>query len=165
MTTSSTTDSIPALAQRVSLQFASRPTLEQVAQDLLEQALKKRDPWLEIDLSKTQLATPDADARGWHFQPLMSVVLEYLATGTPPDFSPRGKLDCFLSDNPPSRVWAGEQRLDMQIIRKSLLELAWTVPIGLENAQVRYWNDAIGSGDKPLRAAAGAGSAMYSETH
>ncbi|UZE21584.1 hypothetical protein LOY67_16170 [Pseudomonas sp. B21-056] len=148
MTTSSTTDSIPALAQRVSLQFASRPTLEQVAQDLLEQALKKRDPWLEIDLSKTQLATPDADARGWHFQPLMSVVLEYLATGTPPDFSPRGKLDCFLSDNPPSRVWAGEQRLDMQIIRKSLLELAWTVPIGLENAQVRYWNDAIGSGEQ-----------------
>ena len=145
MTTSSTTTSIPALAQRVSLQFASRPTFEQVARRMLEQAIKKRDPWLEIDLSKTQLAMPDPATRGWHFQPLMSAVLDYLATGTPPDFAPQGALDCFLSDSPPRRLWSGDRGLDMQLIKKSILELAWTLPIGLEDALVRYWNENIDS--------------------
>ncbi|MGN8343300.1 dermonecrotic toxin domain-containing protein [Pseudomonas sp. SMV71] len=145
MNTPSTADSIPALAQCVSLQFAGRPTLEQVARRMLEQALKKTDPWLDIDLSKTQLATPDGTARGWQFRPLMSVVLDYLASGTPPDFSPKGTLDCFLSDDPPRRLWSGEQRLDMEVIRRAILELPWSVPIGLEDALVRYWSDDISS--------------------
>lgn len=148
MTAPSSAGSIPALAQSVSLQFASRPTLEQVARRMLEQAIKKRDPWLEIDLSKTQLAMPDPATRGWHFRPLMSAVLDYLASGTPPDFDPQGALDCFLSDSPPRRLWSGARGLDMQLIKKSILELAWTLPIGLEDALVRYWNEDIGSVDQ-----------------
>ncbi|MCI0996390.1 dermonecrotic toxin domain-containing protein [Pseudomonas corrugata] len=148
MTTLSTADAIPALAQNVSLHFASRPTFEQVARGMLEQAIKQRDPWLRIDLSKTQLAMPDPVTRGWHFQPLMSAVLDYLATGTPPDFAPQGALDCFLSDSPPRRLWSGARGLDMQLVKKSILELAWTLPIGLEDALVRYWNEDIDSGDQ-----------------
>ncbi|CDF96625.1 MULTISPECIES: dermonecrotic toxin domain-containing protein [unclassified Pseudomonas] len=148
MTTPSAAGSIPALAQSVSLHFASRPTFEQVARRMLEQAIKQRDPWLKIDLSKTQLAMPDPATRGWHFQPLMSAVLDYLASGTPPDFDPQGALDCFLSDSPPRRLWSGARGLDMQLIKKSILELAWTLPIGLEDALVRYWNEDIDSGDQ-----------------
>ncbi|SDU91117.1 dermonecrotic toxin domain-containing protein [Pseudomonas corrugata] len=148
MTTPSTADAIPALAQNVSLHFASRPTFEQVARGMLEQAIKQRDPWLKIDLSRTQLAMPDPVTRGWHFQPLMSAALDYLATGTPPDFDPQGAFDCFLSDSPPRRLWSGDRGLDMQLIKKSILELAWTLPIGLEDALVRYWNEDIDSGDQ-----------------
>ncbi len=44
MTALPTADTAAALAQRVSLQFASRPTFEQVAQRMLEQALKDKYP-------------------------------------------------------------------------------------------------------------------------
>ncbi|BBP65414.1 hypothetical protein PHLH5_29550 [Pseudomonas sp. Cab53] len=148
MSTPSTADSIPALAQCVSLQFASRPTLEQVARRLLEQALKKADPWLDIDLLKAQLATPDVTTRGWHFQPLMGAVLDYLASGTLPDFTSKGALDCFLSDAPPRRLWSGDRRLDMQVIRRAILELPWSVPIDLEDALVGYWSADISGDDQ-----------------
>ncbi|MBD9463849.1 dermonecrotic toxin domain-containing protein [Pseudomonas sp. Pdm06] len=143
MTASSSADSIPALTQSVSLQFASHPTFEQIAQRMLEQAIKRTYPWLDIDLSKVQLATPDASGRAWQFQPFMPVVLDHLAVGTPVDFSPRGNLDCFLSDTPPHRLRAGNQEVDIQVIKNSLLELAWSVPLGLEDALVRYWGDDI----------------------
>ena len=143
MTALPTADTAAALAQRVSLQFASRPTFEQVAQRMLEQALKEKYPWLSIDLAKTQLATPDLAGRGWHFQPFMTWVLDYLALGTPLDFSPRGKLDYYLSDNVPKRLGPDNRRLDMDVIKKLLLELSWSVPIGMDEALSRYWSDDI----------------------
>lgn len=143
MTAPSSADAIPALTQSVSLQFASHPTFEQIAQRRLEQAIKRTYPWLDIDLSTVQLATPDATGRAWQFQPFMPVVLDHLAVGTPVDFSPRGNLDCFLSDTPPHRLRAGNQEVDIQVIKSSLLELAWSVPLGLEDALVRYWGDDI----------------------
>ncbi|WP_460105653.1 hypothetical protein [Pseudomonas sp. S3_H06] len=91
MTSPSPADSPSALAQTVSQSFADRPTFEQVAQQMLQQAIKARYPSLTIDLAKTQLATPNAITRGWHFQPFMPRVLEYLALGTSVDFSPPGK--------------------------------------------------------------------------
>ncbi|WP_431481115.1 dermonecrotic toxin domain-containing protein [Pseudomonas thivervalensis] len=155
MTALPTADTAAALAQRVSLQFASRPTFEQVVQRVLEQALKEKYPWLSIDLAKTQLATPDGVGRGWHFQPFMAWVLEYLALGTPLDLSPQGNLDYYLSDNVPRRLWSGNEKPDMNVIKKLLLELPWSVPIGLEDALTRYWNtdlDASGqSGTKITR--------------
>jgi hypothetical protein len=140
MTTLPTADTAAALAQRVRLQFASRPTFEQVAQRMLEQALKDKYPWLTLDLAKTQLATPDVIGRGWHFQPFMPQVLDYLASDTPMDFSPRGNLDYYLSDSIPRRLWSGNEKPDMKVIKKLLLELAWSLPIGLEDALTRYWS-------------------------
>ncbi|SDB09337.1 dermonecrotic toxin domain-containing protein [Pseudomonas sp. NFACC13-1] len=143
MTAPSSADSIPALTQNVSLQFANHPTFEQIVQRMLEQAIKRTYPWLAIDLPTVQLATPDATGHAWKFQPFMPVVLDHLAVGTPVDFSPRGNLDCFLSDTPPHRLRAGNQEVDIQVIKNSLLELAWSVPLGLEDALVRYWGDDI----------------------
>ncbi|SDA48024.1 hypothetical protein SAMN03159443_00834 [Pseudomonas sp. NFACC15-1] len=143
MTAPSSADSIPALTQNVSLQFANHPTFEQIVQRMLEQAIKRTYPWLAIDLPTVQLATPDATGHAWKFQPFMPVVLDHVAVGTPVDFSPRGNLDCFLSDTPPHRLRAGNQEVDIQVIKNSLLELAWSVPLGLEDALVRYWGDDI----------------------
>lgn len=143
MTALPTADTAAALAQRVRLQFASRPTFEQVAQRMLEQALKDKYPWLTLDLAKTQLATPDVVGRGWHFQSFMAWVLNYLALGTPLDLSPQGNLDYYLSDSVPHRLWSGNQTLDMKVIEKVLRELSWSVPIGLEEALSRYWSDDL----------------------
>ncbi|WPN61200.1 hypothetical protein QMK47_16775 [Pseudomonas sp. P9_35] len=143
MTSPTPADTSSALAQNVSQQFASRPTFEQVAQQMLEQAITAKYPSLTIDLSKTQLATPNAAARAWNFQPFMPLVLDYLALDTPMDFSSRGHLDCYLSDSVPHRLWSGDEKLDMQVIKKLLLELPWTLPIGLEDALTRYWNTDI----------------------
>ena len=143
MTSLSPADSVSALEENRSQPFADRPTFEQVVQHMLEQALKEKYPELAIDLSKTRLAVPNAAAKGWNFQPFMPLVLDYLALGTPVDFSSRGTLDCYLSDSPPSRLWSGNRRLDITVVEKCLLELPWIVPIGLEDALTRYWNGDI----------------------
>lgn len=147
MTSPSPADTTSALTQSVSLQFANRPTFEQVAQDMLEQAIKEKYPTLTIDLSKTQLATPDATATGYILQPFMPRVLEYLALGTPVDFRGRREFHSFLSDTPPRRLRPDEGRLDMKVIETLVFELPWTVPIALENALIRYWNAEIDTHD------------------
>ncbi|MBC3365521.1 DUF6543 domain-containing protein [Pseudomonas sp. SWRI154] len=144
MTSASPTDRPSALAERVSQQFAGRPTFEQVAQTMLELTLKEKYPTLDIDLSKTQLATPDATGKAWIARPFMPLVLDYLALGTPVDFSSHGALDAFLSDAFPRRLRLDTgASLDISVVEKLVLELPWTVPIGLEHALTRYWNANI----------------------
>ncbi|MCE0463225.1 dermonecrotic toxin domain-containing protein [Pseudomonas uvaldensis] len=134
-----------ALAQSVSLQFSSRPTFEQYATRMLEQAIKEKYPTLAFDLSRTRLATPDTDSRGYLLEPFMARVLDYLAQGTPVQFKDRNGRRSFLSDAPPRLLAPDDGKLDMNVIEKLLLELPWRVPIGLEDALTRYWNANIDS--------------------
>ena len=143
MTSPSPTDSFSALAQSVSLQFASRPTFEQFAQRMLKQAIQEKYPTLAFDLSKTRLATPDTASRGYLLEPFMPRVLDYLALGTPVEFKDRNGRRSFLSDSPPRLLAPDDGKLEMKVIQKLLLELPWTVPIGLEDALTRYWNANI----------------------
>ncbi|WVV47057.1 hypothetical protein THH46_18495 [Pseudomonas sp. NA13] len=155
-------DSHCAFSQNVSQRFAGRPTFEQVAQKALQQAIQKRFPTSNIDLSKTKLATPDVAARRWRFQPFMRLVLDYLSLGTPLDFTPQGNFDCYLSDAPPHRLKSGDYSLDMKVIEKLVLELPVTIPIELEDALTRYWNADIDDAPKSMTApppTAGNGSA------
>jgi hypothetical protein len=127
-------------AQTVSLQFAGRPTFEQIALSTLDQAIKKEDPWRPLDLSKLVLATPNK-INGWRTTPFMTLVVDYLATGTPINFTEWSSLGCFLSENMPHPLRA--RAPNMSRLEKQLLELPWTVPIGFEDALVRYWNADI----------------------
>jgi hypothetical protein len=146
MTSSSPTDRPPAFAQEVSRQFSNRPTFEQAVRSMLELSLKEKYPTLTIDLSKTQLATPDEAGISWVARPFLPLVLDYLALGTPVDFSSRRNLDAFLSDPFPKRLRLDTGHdLDIKVIEKRGLELPWTVSIGLEDALTRYWNDDIGA--------------------
>jgi len=145
MTSPTPVDSPSALAQSVSLQFASRPTFEQFAQRMLEQAIAEKYPTLVFDLSKTRLATPDTASRGYFIEPFMPRVLVYLALGTPVTFKELNGRRSFLSDAPPRLLSPDNGKLDMKVIEKLLLELPWTVPIGLEDALARYWNANIDS--------------------
>ncbi|AUM69736.1 dermonecrotic toxin domain-containing protein [Pseudomonas fluorescens] len=147
MTAATPANTPSALVQSVSLQFASRPTFEEVAQRMLEQAIKEKYPSLTFDLSKTRLATPDPASRGFTLQPFMPRVLDYLALGTPLDFTERGGRRCFLSDTPPRELSPQDGKLDIKVIEKLLLELPWTVPIGLADALTRYWNARVDTGN------------------
>ncbi|MCG6575897.1 hypothetical protein EGM97_14405 [Pseudomonas sp. AF32] len=146
MTSPSPIDSPSTTAQSVSLQFASRPTFEQFAQRMLEQAIKDKYPTLVFDLSRTRLATPDTASRGYLMEPFMLRVLDYLAGGTPVAFNEHNGRRSFLSDRPPRLLSPDNGTLDMKVVEKLLLELPWTVPLGLEDALTRYWNANIDSG-------------------
>ncbi|WP_260961347.1 hypothetical protein [Pseudomonas citri] len=153
MTSPSPADSPSALAQSVSLQFADRPTFEQFVSRMLEQAITEKYPSLTFDLSKTRLATPDEASSGYRLEPFMSRVLDYLALGIPVQFKDRNGRRSFLSDAPPRLLSPDNGKLDMKVIEKLLLELPWSVPIGLEDALTRYWNASIDTGpqtDKQL---------------
>lgn len=135
-----------AQAQIVSAQFASRPTFEQVAQTMLEQAIHEKYPSLNIDLSKTQLVTQQQGSKPWTVQPFMRRVLDYLALGLPLELSDTAKRRCFLSDQMPHHLRPANGELDMKVIETLVSELPWTVPIGLEDALTRYWDADTAAG-------------------
>ncbi|WP_434697484.1 hypothetical protein J3P89_10590 [Pseudomonas sp. Z1-14] len=143
MASPSPADNANTQAQNVSLQFAGRPTFEQVVLSVFEHAIKSEYGWrmLNLNLSKVVLATPDKTSNGWTTAPFMTLVLDYLATGTPIDFKEWSERGCFLSETMPHRLKLDAQ--DMLTLEKLLLELPWTVPIGFEDALVRYWNADI----------------------
>ncbi|WP_455884315.1 hypothetical protein [Pseudomonas spelaei] len=132
---------LPSVANTISALFASRPRFDTVVQNLLTAMLTDAYPGLNLDLAKIQLATPEASG-GWRFEPLMTHVLNYLASGPP---LPVNELDlraAFLSGQPPRRLnSAAGLPLDMQRIITLIRELPWSVPIALQNALSDYWNE------------------------
>ncbi|MEB0046943.1 MULTISPECIES: dermonecrotic toxin domain-containing protein [unclassified Pseudomonas] len=146
-----TTDSTPLLslpAQAVNAQFASRPTLDSVAQQTLVDALYEKYPTLQIDLSRTKLATPDTSG-GWTLRPLMEIVLDYLANGTEPDFSDRDSRQCFLSDVTPKRLKLPDpinRSPDMMLIETWIKALRWSLPISLQDSLATYWGGDTDTG-------------------
>ncbi|MBO1539473.1 DUF6543 domain-containing protein [Pseudomonas sp. OA65] len=141
MTSPTPADSPATFTQTISQQFADHPSFETVAQQQLEKAIKARYPTLVFDLPTLQLAMPNEAGDGWIARPFMASVLDYLATGTPVDFSSKGDYDCYLSADFPKRLRdAGDQIPDVRIIEKLLFELPWILPIALEDALIHYWN-------------------------
>jgi hypothetical protein len=140
--------SAPLAAKAVARQFASRPTLASVVQTLLSGAIRERYPSLTIDLSLTHLAIPLA-TKGWKFQSLMDVVLQYLGSDGPLDFRDRHDLFYYLSDELPKRLTlagASQEKLDMTVIEGLIRDLPSTLPIALQDAVAEYWNQDADSG-------------------
>ncbi|MGA9705749.1 hypothetical protein [Pseudomonas sp.] len=135
--------SIATLAQAVSLQFNSRPSLASVARQMLADAIKARYPTLLIDLQLTRLASPQAGG-GWALRPLMDHVLDYLASGVTLNLADVAGQPCFLSDRPPTRLklpGSVAEKLQMSAIAEMVQELAWTLPLGVQDALTRYWQE------------------------
>ena len=141
--------SIPALISpsenAIRAQFASRPTLEGVAQQLLTTAINEKYPALNIDLARTWLATPDAYGYG-SLVPLMSRVMDYLATGTALDLGPFYAWPHYLADEQGQRLGLHSARPDMKVIEALIKELAWSLPISLQNALSDYWEELADTG-------------------
>ena len=128
------------LAGAVKTQFATRPTLAAVTRQLLATTLNQAYPTLAIDLTRTVLLTPTSRG-GWRRQPLMALVLDFLANGTALDFSDRHGRSCRLSDHPPAPLTlADTQPLDLQAIQAIIRTLPQTLPTALQNALAAYWH-------------------------
>lgn len=129
-----------SMAGAVSVVFADRPNLESVVLKTLAVTIDEKYPGLALNLSRTQLAMPAADG-SYTFERLTTKALDYLATGAPIDFSDVGSHAFFLTENVPHPVKtpAGETP-DIKQIEKLIHELAWSLPIGLQDAMTDYWN-------------------------
>lgn len=138
----------PLAANAVSRQFASRPTLNSVIQTLLSTALHEHYPSLTIDLSLTRLAIPQS-TKGWKFHALMDVILGYLASNGPLDFSDRHGLFYYLSEVPPKRLklpGITQKKLEMKVIEGLIRDLPSTLPIAAQDALAHYWNEGAEDG-------------------
>ena len=147
-TTVATRTEHPNMAATISALFAGRPTLEAVIQHMLETTIRQKYPGLALDLSRTQLATPQAD--GSHaFERLTTTALDYLAAGAALDFSAVGSQAFFLTEQAPIPICTPTgEALDMREIEALIRELTWSLPIGLQNALTAYWNP---TGELPSR--------------
>ncbi|MGH8448092.1 MAG: hypothetical protein ACRESD_02360, partial [Pseudomonas sp.] len=129
------------LAGAISTQFASRPRLVAVIGQLLATLISKTYPTLSIDLTRTTLLTPTSRG-GWSRTPLLPRVIDYLANGTPLDFSDRHGRSCYLSDHPPTHLTLGDaQPLDLQVVLGLIQTLPRTLPVALQDALAAYWNE------------------------
>jgi len=138
----------------VALEFATRPTLRQVAGQQVLLALVTRYPLIATSYPELESAEPlflmvPNGLGGWRVEPLMEVVLQALLSGAPLDFSPVDGLDYRLSLTPPRRFYATESEdpmLDPQqvVIKLEKLsadfdEVVAELPEAFAQAQVAYW--------------------------
>lgn len=138
----------------VALEFATRPTLRQVAGQQVLLALVTRYPLIATSYPELESAEPlflmvPNGLGGWRVEPLMDVVLQALLSGAPLDFSLIDGLDYRLSLAPPRRFYATESEaasLDPQqvVIRLEKLssdfnEVLAELPEAFAQAQVAYW--------------------------
>lgn len=129
------------LAGAITAQFASRPQLVAVAGQHLATLISQTYPTLSIDLTRTRLLTPTSRG-GWSRTPLLPSVIDYLANGTPLDFSDRHGRSCYLSDHPPTPLTLeNAQPLDLQVIQELIQTLPQTLPVALQDALAAYWNE------------------------
>ena len=141
----STSQQVVPPENAVRAQFSGSPTLESVTQQLLADAIAQQYPSLVIDLDHTRLATPQPMG-GWTLEPFMARVKQFLGSGTDLDFSPIYGESYYLSDQHYAWLTLQEGELDMKVIEKLVKELAWRLPIGLQDALNEFWGQDCGAG-------------------
>lgn len=130
----------------VTAQFASRPSLASVAQELLSADIAYTYPTLQLNLNLTQLATPTSGG-GWTLQPLMPLVLDFLGRGTPVDFSDRAANACFFTDSPPTQLKMSDGKLPSPLVIEGLIKaLPAALPTALQDALAGYWRALADTG-------------------
>lgn len=144
MNTAPSTWLVPA-ENAVRAQFANPPALETVARQLLKEAIEHVYPSLNIDLLITRLAVPLPQG-GWGLEPLMPKVLDYLGGGPELNFDPIRGQSYYLCDSAPTWLTVEEGNLDMNVINQLIKELAWRLPIGLQDALTAFWGEDSGAG-------------------
>ncbi|WP_225602872.1 hypothetical protein [Pseudomonas sp. PDM07] len=137
-----TADMTDIIAHAVSARFSSRPTLRSETARLLKDGVLEKYPQLDFDPERTKIAQPIPNG-AWRLTLLLDLVLDYLASGTPVDFSERFGRACFLTNRAPAQLTVGKttSRLpDLQVIAGVILELPDLLHIGFQESLTLYWN-------------------------
>lgn len=138
--TASNTDII---ARAVRTRFNTRPTLRSQTARMLKDGILGKYPQLAFDPDRTRIAQP-IPGGAWRLTPLIDVVLEFLASGTFPDFSEQFGRSCFLTNRAPARLAVNNttSRLpDLQVIAEVIRELPDILYIGAQESLTECWNE------------------------
>ena len=138
--TASNTDII---ARAVHNRFNTRPTLRSQTARMLKDGILEKYPQLAFDPDLTKVAQPTPEG-GWRLTPLMDLVLEYLASGTFPDFSEQFGRICFLTNRAPARLAVNStssRRPELQVIADVIRELPDILYIGAQESLKDCWNE------------------------
>ncbi len=138
--TASNTDII---ARAVRTRFNTRPTLRSQTARMLKDGILGKYPQLAFDPDRTRIAQP-IPGGAWRLTPLIDVVLEFLASGTFPDFSEQFGRSCFLTNRAPARLAVNNttSRLpDLQVIAEVIRELPDILYIGAQESLTDCWNE------------------------
>jgi hypothetical protein len=130
------------IAHAVSARFSSRPTLRSETARLLKDGVLEKYPQLDFDPERTKIAQPIPNG-AWRLTLLLDLVLDYLASGTPVDFSEQFSRACFLTNRAPAQLTVGKTTSslpDLQVIAGVILELPDLLHIGLQESLTLYWN-------------------------
>ncbi|MHC8314197.1 dermonecrotic toxin domain-containing protein [Pseudomonas sp. LB3P31] len=136
------------IARAVNSRFSNRPTLRALTASLLKAGILEKYPQLAFDPGLTRLAQPIPDG-AWRLTPLIDLALEYLASGTLPDFSEQLGRPCFLTNRAPARLAINNppsQLPDLQVIAAVIRELPQILHIGAQEALTACWNEKDPSG-------------------
>ena len=135
--------------QAISGQFASRPTLNDVAWQLLSEAILKEYPTIKLDPALTRVGVPIAPAQ-LELKSLMDVLLDFLGNGNAPDFQTKlgqsARLvyeTLIIKLSPPE---APSTFPDMTLVQQMIIELPWTLAAALQNGLAAYWRDMADNG-------------------
>lgn len=143
-----TADHTDIIARAINAQFRSRPTFRSQTWQLFKSGLEEKYPQLDVDPYRTLIAQPIPDG-AWRLTALLDVVLDYLASGTPPDLSEQFGRSCFLTNRAPAQLTVDKttSRLpDMQVIAGVIRELPGILYIAFQESLTAYWNDASDDG-------------------
>ncbi|WP_416739690.1 dermonecrotic toxin domain-containing protein [Pseudomonas sp. NFX71] len=138
--TASNTDII---ARAVRTRFNTRPTLRSQTARMLKDGILGKYSQLAFDPDRTRIAQP-IPGGAWRLTPLIDVVLEFLASGTFPDFSEQFGRSCFLTNRAPARLAVNNttSRLpDLQVIAEVIRELPDILYIGAQESLTDCWNE------------------------
>ncbi|PRC14908.1 dermonecrotic toxin domain-containing protein [Pseudomonas poae] len=133
----------------ISAQFASRPTVETAAWQLISGAIRERYPTIDLDQSSTRVAIPIEGGK-WQPESLMDYVMGFLGDATEPDFQGRLGQPTFLmthnliiKTSPPG---VPSTYPDMALIKQMIIELPWGLVAALQNNLAAYWNETADTG-------------------
>lgn len=131
------------IARAVHTRFNTRPTLRSQTARMLKDSILEKYPQLAFDPDRTRIAQP-IPGGAWRLTPLIDVVLDYLASGTFPDFSEQFGRSCFLTNRAPARLAVNNttsQLPDLQVIAQVIRELPDILYIGAQESVTDCWNE------------------------
>ena len=144
----------PDFKHAVALQFATRPTLRQVAGQRILQLLNERYPVIATvqppltSAEPLQLLVPQADKESWSPQPLMEVVLQAVLDGKALDLGLVHGREHRLGFASPHHLLADDDGdvIAFDEMTEAINDLVLELPYYFQQAQVDYWHGESGSG-------------------
>ncbi|AZE89072.1 dermonecrotic toxin domain-containing protein [Pseudomonas orientalis] len=128
-------------AQAIHQRFVTRPALYSVVLNALHELILERYPFLELDLSRVNLAVPHPDGH-YTYRPLMEVAIDHVLNPQLLDLSAKRELPYYLTQKKPDVLKpASLPLIDMQVIAQLIDELPESIYLYFQEELADYWSE------------------------